>query len=153
MPVHSSKSTNATFRRAAVCIANFKHSKCNKHITASFQPHAVLARARDPTTRTQTDLRQHTTYRTSLSLLTSFIPNLSQSRRACFSAPSIPITYPPRIRATADSQAADHVSCGATPARKRDTRLAAAGFRPPFSGLHLTHTHIYIYYTFLVEVV
>ena len=34
------------FRRAAVCIANFKHSKCNKHIIASFQTHAVLARAR-----------------------------------------------------------------------------------------------------------
>ena len=36
------KPTNAAFRCAAVCIANFKHSKCNKHIIASFQTHAVL---------------------------------------------------------------------------------------------------------------
>ena len=40
------RSTNAAFRRAAVCIANFKHSKCNKSIIASFRTHAVLARSR-----------------------------------------------------------------------------------------------------------
>ena len=45
---------------------------------------------------------------------------------------------PPRTRGAADSQAADHVSCAATPARKRDTRLAAAGFRPPpFAGIYI----------------
>ena len=49
--------------------------------------------------------------------------------------PQSSLHTPPRIRGTADSQAADHVSCAATPARKRDTRLAAAGFRPRFSGI------------------
>ena len=51
--------------------------------------------------------------------------------------PQSPLHTPPRIRGTADSQAADHVFCTATPARKRDTRLAAAGFRPPFSGINI----------------
>ena len=45
VPVHSSKSTNAAFRRGAVCIANFNHSKCNKHIVASFQKRMPCARA------------------------------------------------------------------------------------------------------------
>ena len=42
----SSKTTNAAFRCAGVCIANFKNSTCNKHITASFRTHSVLARRR-----------------------------------------------------------------------------------------------------------
>ena len=44
MPVPSSKSKNAAFRRAVVLITSFKNSKCNKHRNVSFQTHAVLAR-------------------------------------------------------------------------------------------------------------
>ena len=80
------------------------------------------------------DLHQHTTYRTSLSLLLSHQTYPKVARLASLLPPS-----PLRIRGTADSQAADHVSCAATPARKRDTRLAAAGFRPP------SQISIYIY--------
>ena len=87
------------------------------------------------------DQRQHTTYRVSLSVLLSYQTYIFQSRPACFSAPSTTITYAPRIRGAAASQAADHVSCAATPARKRDTRLAAAGFRPPL----VRYIYIYIY--------
>ena len=76
------------------------------------------------------DLHQHTTYRISLSLFLSYQTYPKAARLASLLPPS-PRRTPPRIRGTADSQAADHVSCAATPARKRDTRLAAAGFRPP----------------------
>ena len=76
------------------------------------------------------DLHQHTTYRTSFSLLLSYQTYPKAARLASLLPPS-PYICPPRIRSTADSQAADHVSCAATPARKRDIRLAAAGFRPP----------------------
>ena len=51
--------------------------------------------------------------------------------------PPSPLHTPARIRGAADSQAADHVSCAATPARKRDTRLLA--FAPPLQ------VYIYIY--------
>ena len=57
--------------------------------------------------------------------------------------PPSPVHTPPRTRGTADSQAAEHVSCVAAPARKRDTRLAAAGFGPPFSGIQ-NNAYIYI---------
>ena len=54
--------TSVSRLSAAVCVANFKHSKCNKGIIASFQMHAAAtltmkkrgARAWYPTTRTQT---------------------------------------------------------------------------------------------------
>ena len=74
------------------------------------------------------DLHQHTTYRISLSLSDQTYP---KAARLASLLPPSPLHTPPRIRGTADSQAADHVSCAATPARKRDTRLAVAGFRPP----------------------
>ena len=57
--------------------------------------------------------------------------------------PPSPLHTPPRIRGTTDPQASDHVSSAATPARKRDTRLAAAGFRPPFSGIYIYIIYIY----------
>ena len=173
-PVHSSKSTNAAFRRAAVCIANFKRSKCNNHITASFQTHAVLARGgadygeglRIPPLDLRRhfpfanadvafqlpldaylpacdkhmplpcddDLHQHTTYRVSLSLLLLYQTYPKAARLVSLLPPSPFIRS--RVRGTADSQAADHVSCAAMPARKRDTRLAAAGFRPPPSQVY-----------------
>ena len=76
------------------------------------------------------DLPQHTTYRTSLSLGLSY-QSYPKAARLASLLPQSPIHTSPRIRGIADSQAADHVSCAATPTRKRDTRLAAAGFRPP----------------------
>ena len=82
------------------------------------------------------DLHQHTTYRISLSLLLSYQTYPKAARLASLLPPS-PLHTPPRICGTADSQAADHASCAATPARKRDTRLAAAGFRPPLWGFIL----------------
>ena len=78
------------------------------------------------------DLHQHTTYRISLSLLLSYQTYPKAARLASLLPPS-PLHTPLRIHGTADSQAAEHVSCAVTPARKRETRLAAAGFRPPFS--------------------
>ena len=82
------------------------------------------------------DLRQHTTYRISLLLLLSYQTYPKATRLASL-LPQSSLHTPPCIRVAADSQAADHVSCAATPARKRDTRLAAAGFRPP--------SHVYIF--------
>ena len=46
----------------------------------------------------------------------------------------------PRARGVVDSQPVDYVSCATTLARQKDIRLAAAGFRPPFSDID-----IYIY--------
>ena len=149
----------------------------NTYIIASFQTHAVLARARaaaltiekvflrvvshhsnsddispsltlmSPSNFYKThaflrvtnachclvsddDLRQHTTYRISFSPLLSHQTYPKAARLASL-LPQSPLHTPPCIRGTADSQAAGHVFCAATPARKRDTRLAAAGFRPP----------------------
>ena len=73
------------------------------------------------------------------SFTTSFIPNLSRSRPACFPAPSITIiiTYPtahPRHRWLASCRPCD--LC-----RDARTGLAAAGFRPPL----LRYVYIYIY--------
>ena len=78
-------------------------------------------------------------YRIFLSLLLSYQTYPKAARLASLLPPS-PLHTPPRIRGAAESQAADHVSCAATPARKRDTRLAAAGFRPP----RLRNIYIYI---------
>ena len=181
MPVHSSKSANAPFRRAAVCVASFKHSKCNKHITASFPTRAVLA-GRAPAPRAPArgiPPLELTRYFPSLTLMSPsnfhrvhtflrltntchclvmmsyiniqriallfryFFPSHQTYPKAALLAsllPLSPLHTPPRIRGTADSQAADHVCCAATPARKRDTRLASAGFRPPV----LRYTYIYI---------
>ena len=105
-----------------------------KHITASFQTRAVLARARGDADYGVRVVSHHSnsdrispslslispsnfhkmltfkrvtntchclvmmtpTYNVShFSSTTSFIPNLSQSRPACFSAPSITVTHPP----------------------------------------------------------
>ena len=88
------------------------------------------------------DLDQHTTYCISLSLLLSYQTYPKAARLASLLPPS-PLHTPPRIRGTADSQAAGHVSCAATPARKRDTRLAAAGFRPPLLNYIYIYIHIY----------
>ena len=92
-------------------------------------------------------LHQHTTYHISLSLLLSYQTYPKAARLASLLPPS-PLHTPLRIRGTAESQAADHVSCAAMPARKRDTRLVASGFRPPrlrYLYTYITNIYIYIY--------
>ena len=77
------------------------------------------------------DLHEHTTYHLSYQ-------TYAKAARLASLLPPSTFHTPPRIRSAADSQAAD-VSCAATPARKRDTRLAAAGFRPPLLRFYSPH--------------
>ena len=71
------------------------------------------------------DLHQHSTYRISLSLLLSH-QTYPKAVLCSLHHHYIPPPHP-RHRWLASCRP---VSCAATPARKRDTRLAAAGFRP-----------------------
>ena len=85
------------------------------------------------------DLHQHTAYRISLSLLLSY-QNLSQSRPACFSAPSITIHTPPASAAPLPRKLPTMCLVPRRPPEKETLVWRLLAFVPPSQVLYMFQT-------------